>query len=115
PPDRDRRAPHAPRAPVAARRPAAPRGPRRRCGLTGVMAVNTSRAGAPGTAWRDSLLRKAARGRVELPLRTQERSRGQQYRHMAKIAAIVALAVAACLAALLVTVFVASSRSGSAA
>ena len=38
-------------------------------------------ASAPDGFWRDALLRRAARGLVELPLATHERSRSRQQDH----------------------------------
>jgi hypothetical protein len=69
-------------------------------------------ANAPGTFWRDTLLQRAARGRVELPLLTHERSRSQQNGYAARIAVITTLATAAGLATILVTVLVTSGPKG---
>ena len=69
-------------------------------------------ANAPGTFWRDTLLQRAARGRVDLPVLTHERSRSQQHGHAGRIALITTLATAAGLAAILVTVLAMSGAKG---
>jgi hypothetical protein len=48
----------------------------------------------PGTTWRDVMLERSARGRLDLPLVVQERSRRDQHRRILRFAAIAAIALA---------------------